>query len=118
MVKICPNCNMKNSNKSEYCINCSSNISNVKIIEEKEFDSKIDTHYSFESKEARYATNIWRPFSILGIFFAIISFFINIFFIFTFLALMLGSIGLVRGDILGILAIILGLIPLVLYFVI
>ena len=118
MVKICPKCNMKNSNKSQYCTNCNSILSNAEIVEDEKSASTIDTHYNFKIKEHHMYDNIWRPFSILGIIFAIISFFINIFLIFTFLALMLGGIGLSRGDKLGVLAVILGLIPLILYYMI
>ena len=114
MVKICPQCNMKNSNNSDYCINCSSRITGAEIIEEEEFDSTVDEHYKFKPRKLR--ANIWRPFAILGIFFAIISFFINVMYILTFISVMLGGIALVKGDKLGILAIILGLIPLLFYF--
>ena len=113
MVKICPNCNMKNSNNSDFCINCSSSLANAQRIEEKEIDSRIDSHYKYQAKEARYISNVWRPFSILGIFFAVISFFFNVLYVFTGLALFLGGIGLARGDKLGIVAISLAIIILV-----
>jgi len=114
MVKICPNCYNKNSNHADFCINCSSSLENAQILEEKEIDSQIDSHYKYEAKESRYISNVWRPFSILGIFFAVISFFFNVLYVFTGLALFFGGIGLVRGDKLGIVGILLAIIILLL----
>jgi len=48
MAKICPKCNMKNSNHSDFCVNCSSSLSEVKIIEDKELDSTIDDYYKLK----------------------------------------------------------------------
>lgn len=117
MVKICPKCNMKNSNNSNYCVNCSSSLSDAKIIEDKVSDSTIDSHYKFEFKDYASYANIWRPFVYLGIFFAVASFFIGGL-LFAGIAIFLGGIAVVRGEMLGLIPIIIAAIPIMLIFVI
>ena len=116
MVKICPKCEMKNSNNSYFCINCSTSLENVSIIEDKVFDSNIDNHYNLKSLDFQDVTNIWRPFAILGIFFAVISFFFDIVFIFKFCAIFLGGIAIVRGEKLGFIPIIISIFTFSLFY--
>jgi len=117
MVKICPKCNMKNSNSSNYCTNCSFSLSSAEIIKDNVFDSTADTHYNLEIKGGKYIKNVWRPFVYLGIFFAATSFFIGGL-LFAGIAVMLGGIAIVRGEILGFIPIIIASIPVILMFVI
>jgi len=116
MVKICSKCNMKNSNKSDYCINCSSSLANAKIIEDKEFDSTIDDHYKFKSKSYKIITNVWRPFVYLGIFFAVVGLFFIGGLLFACIAILLGGIAVTRGEILGAIPIIIAVIHIILIF--
>lgn len=113
MVKICSKCNMKNSNKSDYCVNCSSSLSSAKIIEDKVFDSKIDAY----SKEEHTTNGKIALFcGILGI---IIVFFIN--YIPFFLAIMAIGWGILarrQGDRYGTYGLILGILTFILTIVV
>ena len=113
MVKICPKCNTKNSNKSDFCVNCSYSLSNIKIIEDKTFDSTVDNY----SKE-EHTTNgkIALVCGILGI---ILVFFIN--FIPFFLAIIAIGLGISarnQGDRYGTYGLILGVLTFLLTIVV
>ncbi len=104
---------MKNSNNSDYCTNCSSNLSNAKIIEEKVFDSKIDDY----SKEEHTTNGKIALFcGILGI---ILVFFINyIPFFLAITAIGLGISARNQGDKYGTYGLILGILTFILTIIV
>lgn len=53
MQKICPKCRSPNSNKSDWCTNCSSSLQNAEIIYKEDLQDKSDEHLHFEPERGR-----------------------------------------------------------------
>ena len=53
MQKICPKCGSPNSNTSDWCVNCSSNLQGAKIIYKEGVEDKSDDHLNFEPEKGR-----------------------------------------------------------------
>ena|GEM_PF-1182318 len=113
MVKICPKCNMKNSNNSDYCTNCNSRLSDAKIIEDKVVDSTIDAY----SKE-EHTTNGKIAFA-CGVLGVILVFFINLIpFCLAIIAIGFGISARNQGDKYGTYGLILGVVTFILTIII
>jgi len=112
MVKICPRCKMRNSNNSDYCVNCSTRLKDTKIIEDKAFDSEINNYSKVE-----HTTNGKIAFfcGILGL---ILVFFISyIPFFLAFISIGLGISAKNQNDKYGTYGIILGILTFIITIV-